>query len=62
VLVYNKIDLTSGAPRVERDEYGKINALWISAKTGLGLDLARSALEEFAAAATRHTVARPAAA
>jgi GTP-binding protein HflX len=62
VLIYNKIDLTATAPRVERDEYGKINALWISAKTGLGLDLARSALEEFAAAATRHTVARPAAA
>ncbi len=62
VLIYNKIDLTGGAPRIERDEYGKINALWISAKTGLGLDLTRSALEEFAAAATGHTVARPAAA
>ncbi len=62
VLIYNKIDLTDSAPRAGRDEYGKINALWISAKTGLGLDLTRSALQEFAAAANRHSVVRPAAA
>lgn len=60
VLVYNKIDLTGAAPRVQRDEYGKIHAIWISAKTGLGLDLIRSALEETAAAGLR--LARPAAA
>ena len=39
VLVYNKIDLNGGAPRVERDEYGKIARIWISARQGLGLDL-----------------------
>ena len=62
VLVYNKIDLNGGVPRVERDEYGKINRIWISARNGSGLDLARSALEEYAAAAARYTAARPAAA
>ena len=62
VLVYNKIDLNGGVPRVERDEYGKITRIWISARNGSGLDLARSALEEYAAAAARYTAARPAAA
>ena len=61
VLVYNKIDLNGAAPRLERDEYGKINGVWISAKTGSGLDLVKRALEEYAAAA-RATVARSAAA
>jgi GTP-binding protein HflX len=62
VLVYNKIDLNGGEPRVERDEYGKISGLWISARQGSGLDLARAALEEYAAGAGRNTTARPAAA
>jgi len=62
VLVYNKIDLSGGDARVERDEYGKIGRIWISARQGSGLDLARAAFEEYAAAANRHTAARPAAA
>jgi GTP-binding protein HflX len=62
VLVYNKIDLNGAAPRIERDEYGKISGIWISAKTGSGLDLVKQALEEYAAAATRVPVAHSAAA
>ncbi len=62
LLVYNKIDLMDAAPRLERDEYGKIHALWISARTRAGLDLLRLALEEYAAPATRVRVARSAAA
>ncbi|MEK7874975.1 MAG: GTPase HflX [Pseudomonadota bacterium] len=62
VLVYNKIDLNGAAPRIERDEYGKISGIWISAKTGWGLDLVKQALEEYAAAATRVGVAHSAAA
>ncbi len=62
LMIYNKIDLTGGAPRLERDEYGKISGIWISAKTGSGLDLVKLALEEYAAAAARVPVARPAAA
>ena len=62
VLIYNKIDLNGAAPRIERDEYGKISGIWISAKTGSGLDLVKQALEEYAAAATRVPVAHSAAA
>ena len=62
MLIYNKIDLNGAAPRIERDEYGKISGIWSSAKTGAGLDLTRSALEEYTAAAIRHPVARSAAA
>ena len=57
VLVYNKIDLNGAAPRIERDEYSKISGIWISAKTGSGLDQVMLALEECAAAA-RVPVAR----
>jgi GTP-binding protein HflX len=51
VLVMNKIDLTHLRPRVERDEYGKIARIWISAETGSGLDSVRLALEENASPA-----------
>jgi GTP-binding protein HflX len=63
VLVMNKIDLTQLEPRVERDEYGKIARIWISAEAGLGLDSLRLALEEYASAALPLTSdQRPAAA
>ena len=62
ILVHNKIDVNGVAPRVERDEYGKICRIWASAKTGVGLDLMRSALQECADASSRRPVARPAAA
>jgi GTP-binding protein HflX len=63
VLVMNKIDLTQLEPRVERDEYGKIARIWISAEAGLGLDSLRLALEEYASAALPLTPdQRPAAA
>src|SRR3954471_18467931 len=38
VLVLNKIDRTAFDPRVERNEYGKIARVWISAESGAGLD------------------------
>ncbi len=62
ILIYNKIDLNGAAPRIERDECGKISGVWTSAKTGAGIDLTRSALEDYAAAVIRVPVARPAAA
>ena len=62
ILICNKIDLTGAAARIERDEYGKISTIWISAGTGAGLDLTRLALEEYAAAVTRFPDARSAAA
>jgi len=55
VLVANKIDLTHLPPRVERDEYGKISRVWLSAETGSGLASVRLALEEYASAALTPT-------
>jgi GTP-binding protein HflX len=63
VLIYNKIDLTNAEPRVERNEYGKIARVWISAQAGTGVDLARLALEAYAADALRSSeINNPAAA
>ncbi len=48
IRVMNKVDLTDAQPQVARDEYGKIVAVWLSAKTGSGVELLREALTEFA--------------
>jgi len=50
VLVMNKIDRTPLPPRVERDEYGKIARVWVSAQSGDGVEFVRLALEEYDAA------------
>jgi GTP-binding protein HflX len=44
--VYNKLDLTGVAPGVGRDEYGKLQSVYVSARTGAGLELLREALSE----------------
>jgi GTPase len=44
--VYNKLDLTGVAPGVGRDEYGKLQRIYVSAQTGAGLELLREALSE----------------
>ncbi len=44
--VYNKLDLTGVAPGVGRDEYGKLQSVYVSAQTGAGLELLRDALTE----------------
>ena len=51
ILVMNKIDLTPFTPRIDRDEYGKISRIWISAESGSGLDSVHLALEDYASAA-----------
>ena len=48
IRVMNKIDLTDGEPQLARDEYGKIAAVWLSARTGAGIDLLRGVLGECA--------------
>jgi GTP-binding protein HflX len=53
--VMNKVDLTGATPQVARDEYGKIAAVWLSARTGEGVDLLRGALAEFAGDQQRET-------
>ncbi len=50
IQVWNKIDLTGVPPGSDRDEYGKITRVCLSAKTGEGLDFLRDALTEVAAA------------
>ena len=48
LVVLNKLDLTGLPPSEERDEYGRIERIRISAKCGNGLDLLRQALTEIA--------------
>lgn len=51
LIVWNKIDLVPGLePGVERDEYGRICRVRVSARMGAGLDGLRSAITEFAVA------------
>jgi GTP-binding protein HflX len=47
-LVWNKVDLTGVLPTVERDDYGRIRCVKLSARTGAGLPLLRAALGECA--------------
>lgn len=48
IIVWNKIDATAASAGVERDEYGKIARVRVSARKGAGLDLLRAALAETA--------------
>jgi len=59
IHVWNKIDLgTAHAPGVERDEYGRISRVFVSARTGAGLAGLRAAIAEVA---QRRASAAPAA-
>ncbi|MGX4642217.1 GTPase HflX [Massilia sp. SYSU DXS3249] len=51
ILVWNKIDAADLQPGVERDEYDKISRVFISARSGAGLDLLRDAIVEAATSA-----------
>ena len=51
ILVWNKIDAAGLEPAVERDEYDKISRVFISARSGAGLDLLRDAIVESAKSA-----------
>jgi GTPase len=47
LIVFSKIDASGREPSIERDPYGRIVAVSVSAKTGQGLDLLRDAIVEF---------------
>lgn len=47
IMVFNKIDIKGQAPGVERDEYGRIASIHVSALTGDGMALIRDVLSEF---------------
>jgi GTP-binding protein HflX len=46
LVVFNKIDLLEAEPRIDRDESGLPQRVWLSACSGAGLDLLRAALTE----------------
>lgn len=49
LLVFNKIDVTGNPPSLERDEYGRIARVWVSAQSGDGLEVLKEALAEYSA-------------
>ena len=48
LAVWNKIDVSGLEPGVERDEYGRISRVLVSARTGAGLAGLRGAIAEAA--------------
>jgi GTP-binding protein HflX len=60
IMVWNKIDLTRAAPAVERGDCAKIRRIFLSARTGEGLDLLRDALAEVARQTSGDNADRPA--
>jgi len=50
ILVWNKIDASVLAPGVERDQYGRISRVYVSARSGSGLQELRAAIAEYGAA------------
>ncbi len=66
IMVWNKIDAVGTgnelSPAVERDQYGRISRVFVSARTGAGLEGLRGAIAEFAQAraAQRGAAAQPA--
>jgi GTP-binding protein HflX len=50
IMVWNKIDLAALEPSVEHDEDGEIGRVFVSARSGAGVDMLRSALSTYAAA------------
>jgi GTP-binding protein HflX len=65
LLVWNKIDLVGSgnelSPGAERDQYGRICRVFVSARTGAGLQQLRAAIAEFAKerSAARRAAAAP---
>ncbi|MFY9316664.1 MAG: GTPase HflX [Burkholderiales bacterium] len=57
IAVWNKADVSGLAPAVERDEYGRISRVFVSATTGAGLAGLRGAIAE--AAQRRELAGRP---
>lgn len=57
LLIWNKIDLAGFEPKFEHDEYDKMQRVFLSAKTGAGLDLLRQAISEIKEEAVREQLA-----
>ena len=50
ITVWNKIDAVGLEPGVERDQYGRISRVYVSARSGSGLEELRAAIAEYGAA------------
>src|SRR5205823_1110634 len=50
ISVWNKIDALGLAPGAERDQYGRISRVYVSARSGSGLEELRAAIAEYGAA------------
>lgn len=46
LLVFNKLDLLDQSPRIDRDDQGRPQRVWVSAHTGAGVDLLLQAINE----------------
>ena len=53
ILIFNKIDLQDLPASVQRDDYARITRIYLSAKTGAGIDELRAALAEVCNARTQ---------
>jgi len=62
IEVYNKIDLQEFPPRMEVAGNGQPQRVWLSAKTGAGMELLRDAVCRFVSARQRHRLQLPASA
>jgi len=58
IAVYNKIDRTGEAPRVENGADGRVDRVWLSAHSGAGVELLEKALHERLGADLHHCVLR----
>ena len=47
IMVFNKIDLNGSLAKVKRGDNGLVNAVWLSAHTGEGVDLLLEAITEY---------------
>jgi GTPase len=57
IMVHNKIDAVAISSGVDRDEYGSISRVRVSARTGEGLEFLRIAIEERLSPPHRHSSA-----
>lgn len=62
IEVYNKIDLQESPPRMEMAGNGQPQRVWLSAKTGAGMELLRDAVCRFVSSRQRHRLQLPASA
>lgn len=47
IMIFNKIDLNGTIAKVKRNDKGLVNAIWLSAHTGEGIDLLLDAITEY---------------